>query len=339
MTRPLQICAIVSCLMFFEFSCVYAQNSKTGRYYYIGAVGNKPAQMDVTFDGNQISGHLYFVNGESPLKVDGSVLKNHIKIDTKGPRKISGNMKGKTSRDHTEINGEWAPLISKKNKKFHFIKVAEYLKSNIQQGTLISLSAIYPYFIFSNHTGQLINSKLQDSVLNRQRSFLKDGQQMNSNNPNISVGWKQKISYEITYFSPDLISIAGNIYLYTGGAHGITNPLTNNFYINNGRVRQLQLGDLFRPGSTYEEYLSRLCLNNLNKKGATWIKNGEVTHLAEPDLRHFTISPHGLTFYFPPYMVGPYSDGSFTVDISFDSLGDYLDAEGPLQDLLSIPHN
>ncbi len=296
--------------------------------------------MDVTFDGDQISGHLYFVNGSSPLKVDGSIGKNnHIKIVTKGPREMSGNMKGKTARDHVEINGEWDPLISNRDQKFHFIKVAEYLKSNIQQGTLISLSAIYPYFIFNNRTGHQINAKLQDSVLDRQRIFLKDGQQMNSNGSKTSVGWEQKITYEITYFSTDLISIAGNIYLYTGGAHGMTNPLTNNFYVNRGHVRQLQLGDLFRPGSTYEEYISRLCLSNLNKKGATWIKNGEVSHLAGPDLRHFTISPHGLTFYFPPYMVGPYSDGSFTVNIPFDSLKDYLDKDGPLQDLLSVPRD
>lgn len=245
-------------------------------------------------------------------------------------------MKGRTGRKRAEINGMWHSSNTNGQRSFHFVKVAEYLKSDIQQGLLISLSAIYPYFIFNNSTGRQLNARLQDSVLNRQRSFLMDGQAINNSSPKMLLGWEQKINYDITYFSSDLISIAGNIYLYTGGAHGMVNPLTDNFFINNGRVEELQLSSLFLPGSIYEEYLSRFCLRNLYRKGASWIKNGEVTHLAGPDLRHFSISPHGLTFYFPPYIVGPFSDGSFTVRIPFDSLRNYLNKNGPLQDLLSI---
>ena len=340
MTRPLQIYLTVSCLVVLGFARANGQNAKTGRYYYIGAVGNQPAQMDVTFDGHHLNGDLFYTNGGSPMKVSGSVQKNgHVEINVKGSERIHGKMHGTATRDHAEINGKWEPGNSNKDQLFHFIKVAEYLKSSIQQGTLISLTALYPYFIFKNQTGEMINSKLQDSVLDRQRNFLQDGQELNSGNPKGTAGWQQKINYQITYFSPDLISISGNIYIYTGGAHGMSNPLTNNFYITNGHVDLLRLGDLFKPDAAYEEYLSRICLKDLYKKGATWVKNGNVNHLAGPDLHHFTISPRGLTFYFPPYIVGPYSDGTFIVNIPFDSLQNYLNKNGPLQDLLSVPRD
>ena len=294
--------------------------------------------MDVTFDGSRVNGNLYYVNGSSPLKVSGIVLKNDsIVIKLKSSHQKADRMRGSTEKDRMQIDGKWEASHPIKIRNFHFIKVAEYLKSSIQQGTIISLSALYPYFIFNNRTGQQINSRLQDSVLDRQRDFLQDGQQMNGNNSSSSDNWEQKIAYKITYFSPDLISIAGNIYIYTGGAHGMTNPLTNNFYIGNGNVDQLRLDDLFRPETAYQEYLSRVCLKNLSQKGASWVRNGQVNHLAGPDLHHFSISPRGLTFYFPPYTVGPYSDGSFTVNIPFDSLQNYLNKNGPLQDLLSIP--
>lgn len=340
MTRPLQIYLTVSCLVVLGFASANGQSAKTGRYYYIGAVGNKPAQLDVTFNGHRLNGDLFYTNGSSPLKVTGSVQKNgHVDINVKGSEKIHGKMHGTTAKDHTEINGRWKPIHSGEDEIFHFIKVAEYLKSSIQQGTLISLTALYPYFIFKNHTGQMINSKLQDSVLDRQRNFLQDGQELNSNGSKGTAGWQQKINYQITYFSSDLISISGNIYIYTGGAHGMSNPLTNNFYISDGHVEQLRLGDLFKPDVAYEEYLSRLCLKTLYQKGASWVRNGQVNHLAGPDLHHFTISPRGLTFYFPPYIVGPYSDGTFVVKIPFDSLQNYLNRNGPLQDLLSVPRD
>ncbi len=339
MTQPIPIYLIGIYLFSALAAPGYGQDDQTERFYYIGAMGNRVAQVDITFDENHIKGTLYYISGGKPVILRGLIRGTHLDASLKtGDHRVIGRMKGTVTKGHTEINGHWKPVKSNTDHLFHFIKVADYMKSSILQSSFITLTALYPYFVAHNRVIRQINAQVQDSVLDRQHRFLQEGQSI-YNNTTPKRGWIQNIRYEITYFSSNLISLGGKIGMYTGGAHGMTNPLTHNFFIHQGQVDQLQLDDLFEPGTAYEECLSRLCLRNLYHKGATWIRNGEVSHLALPDLRHFTVSPRGITFYFPPYMVGPYSDGSFTVTIPFDSLNGYLDQNGPLKGLLSIPHS
>lgn len=143
----------------------------------------------------------------------------------------------------------------------------------------------------------------------------------------------------------DAIVIAADGSLYTGGAHGI--PLIARFTYLPAEQRLLQPSDLVKDEGwkAVSDYVrSQLSDAIKTRLEEDEIPSGERPEILEsanamieegtlPDAANFAqFEPipsadgkwFGLRFVFPPYQVGPYSDGTQTVDVPVEVLRPYL---------------
>ncbi len=164
------------------------------------------------------------------------------------------------------------------------------------------------------------------------------------------AGTPYDLSLNFTDVSPrqDVIVIAADGSLYTGGAHGI--PLVARFNYLPGEQRLLQSSDLVPDEAGWKavsDYVRKQLADAVGKRlveddvpeadraaivknAASMIEEGTVPEAA--NFAQFEPIPSadgkwfGLRFVFPPYQVGPYSDGTQTVDVPASVLMPYVAA-------------
>lgn len=146
-------------------------------------------------------------------------------------------------------------------------------------------------------------------------------------------------SFGIAYASENILSISLTIFIYSSGAaHGNFIFETLNFDTRDTLIK-IRLDDLFKVDCNYLERISELTIQQLCREH--WEKTGEdaddntiecFRNGASPNaanFENFLITDKGLTFLFPPYQVGPYAMGSWTVEIPYFELRDLLRSNGP----------
>ncbi|SIR01682.1 DUF3298 and DUF4163 domain-containing protein [Solilutibacter tolerans] len=157
------------------------------------------------------------------------------------------------------------------------------------------------------------------------------------------------LSLNFTDISPrqDVIVIAADGSLYTGGAHGI--PLIARFTYLPSEQRLLQSSDLVPSEAGWKaisDYVREQLADAVGKRlveddvpeadRVAMIKNASrmIEEGTAPDAANFAqFEPipsadgkwFGLRFVFPPYQVGPYSDGTQTVDVPTSVLMPHLE--------------
>ena len=144
---------------------------------------------------------------------------------------------------------------------------------------------------------------------------------------NVSSRWKSELftTYALWTYSARMVSIKLEIYQFTGGAHGMTEIVTATFDLENSQ--ELQLKDIFDPGSRFLEIISEIAQQQLREKlgpqaDGEWIKEGTA---AQPqNFQHFVLTPREIIFYFEQYSVAPYSAGIQEVAIPLEDLEYYL---------------
>ncbi len=134
----------------------------------------------------------------------------------------------------------------------------------------------------------------------------------------------------------NLLSPAGNIFslkfdiqtYYTGAAHPGDISQTANYDLQAGK--NLQLADLFIPGSDYLGALSNYCIAQLKTRDIDF-QSFELG--ATPTLqnyRNWNITANGLMITFDEYQVAPYAAGPQTVVIPYSVLAPIVQPNGPL---------
>lgn len=162
------------------------------------------------------------------------------------------------------------------------------------------------------------------------------------------TGTPYDLSLNFTDISPrdDVIVIAADGSLYTGGAHGI--PLIARFTYLPGEQRLLQPSDLVPSEAGWKaisDYVREQLADAVGKRlveddvpesdRADIVKSASrmIEEGTAPDAGNFAqFEPipsadgkwFGLRFVFPPYQVGPYSDGTQTVDVPASVLMPHL---------------
>lgn len=138
--------------------------------------------------------------------------------------------------------------------------------------------------------------------------------------------WTSEESAIVRYFSPDLISVRGQHYEYTGGAHGNGGDFPVNYWWRNARASEVTLADLFAPKKNWKSIVGGHIRRELKKNGASWPPKNDEDAVVE----QFTFSPVGVEFHFAPYAVGSYAEGSYHVLVPFTVLRPVLRTDGPL---------
>ncbi len=318
-----------------------AEDSSEARYYYVGTIGDDlPVQMDLVVDSESITGSYFYEKSGIPISLSGepdysSSTFTITEQDEKGV--VTGEFKWKLGSEEAPfgktIEGEWIKANGITTLPFKLTKVSDFLSSELMQGASIEASYSVPYFLTDAEAYRHISSEIQKEADEKESEFLKQAREFFSTGTSVS-GWQQSYSYTIDYYSQDLISLSGEVFSYTGGAHGNTYFVSLNYWIREGKAVKLGLADLFMPNSGYVKVLSNYCVNDLRKKGAAWIVNGEITAFQEKDLSVFALSPDGITFAFAPYAVGSYAEGPYFVVIPYSELESVLNKTGPLKRFL-----
>lgn len=115
---------------------------------------------------------------------------------------------------------------------------------------------------------------------------------------------------------------------YTGGAHGIEVPVTFTFDRTTGE--QIELADLFVPGSNYLSRLSEIARAKLPTMMGDYTNPDFIADGTEPRIENFQtfyLEGDTLVFLFAPYQVAPYVVGTVTFPIELSQLNDILKSE------------
>lgn len=154
------------------------------------------------------------------------------------------------------------------------------------------------------------------------------------------------LNFVETLKRPDVVVVSADGSLYTGGAHGI--PLVARFTYLPASGRLLQASELVDNEGGWKaisDYARRALRKSLEERmGAEDIEAGqrdaavksamgmidEGTRPVAENFSQFEPIPsangkwYGLRFVFPPYQVGPYSDGTQTVEVPASVLLPYV---------------
>ena len=132
---------------------------------------------------------------------------------------------------------------------------------------------------------------------------------------------------------PGLASGYVDTYSYMAGAHGMTSYDAINVGRVGGKVCELRLADLFRPGQDAVGQCSRAIVAVLRagKEDAmpSNVANGEWKGLDKDQAKHFVVGPKGVLFLFGHYELASYAEGVYVVLVPYAKLPG-LDRKGVL---------
>ncbi len=151
--------------------------------------------------------------------------------------------------------------------------------------------------------------------------------------PDYDHPWNLEILSDIIYEDTSFVSIATNIFSYTGGAHPNNSQIYASYDVQNGH--RIRLKDLFKLGS--EEELNRAAEIEFRmlKRIPPHIKLEEEGYRFENDRfelnENFAILNKSLIFYYNPYEIGAYALGPSELQLNFSDYahlikqGSYID--------------
>lgn len=160
--------------------------------------------------------------------------------------------------------------------------------------------------------------------------------------------YELSLGFEQTVATPELIAVSADGSLYTGGAHGM--PLVERFVWLVGEDRRLTADELIPRAASRQSiasYAEAVLLDKLQTRlqaerleddlrremldsARSMISEG--TEPISGNFRQFqpVVDAQGrisaIRFVFPPYQVGPYSDGVQTVDVPVSVILPHVDA-------------
>lgn len=145
--------------------------------------------------------------------------------------------------------------------------------------------------------------------------------------------------FGIAYITENMLSLTcDSAHYFAGAAHGNSSSETFNFSLADG-LKKLNLLDFFSDPEEALKMISKVCIDKLSREywerlerkpdeeQLKWFASG-----AGPvweNFHAFNVNADCLTFLFPPYQVSAYVFGSWSVDVPFYDLIDYLRPNGP----------
>jgi len=297
--------------------------------YFRGFIGEEPWQLELSIDGNAVRGRLTHDHLPLLLEAGGSFDEQDSSIVARfglAGGELSGTLLGEPN---TAGTFEGTYLASDTISPFRFEPVARYVDYSYSQGN-IQATSTYP--LFTSPRLADLNVFVQPDLMAEQIQFVESAQQADLEGL-IRNEWWFDSRATVEYASPTLLSVLVTVSDYTGGAHPNRRYWSYNLSLLGTKHRPFHLADLFRAGSDWFHRLERLVLEDLAEQQADWIRDGSVTELARSDLEVFLLTPAGLQFILPPYVVGPWVAGTFTVTVPLSDVSDLLDPGGPVRHL------
>jgi len=131
----------------------------------------------------------------------------------------------------------------------------------------------------------------------------------------------------LVFQSAELLTLAGLVYSYTGGAHG--NYGTNYLSIDLLHNKKLSLDDVLSASGQKQlgRLLGKYFRKNNNLKDTDALSKGGLFEDEIKPNNNFFVTGKGLAFDYSPYEIGPYAMGEIIIFIPFTELSAYLQSD------------
>jgi len=311
------------------------------REWYTGVIGaNSHVLVElhipvIDWSGKQmVTGSYCDVTLGQPFQLVGStdgVEWNLQARDASG--RCTGNFTGQFDPNDGIISLTWSSSDGIQKLPVTLNRIAQESSLCFTQGPNVTISYRRPQFLSDCQLAKLVENQLREDSAKDFASESKYPADSWPKPPDYPDLYRDEddVNIEIAYFSDSLISLRVHTYYDGGGAHGSEFLESRNFVLREGKLHELKLRDLFRPGGDYLSRLSNDCLRALREKQASFVLDGTVKTLGAKDLRAFVLGPRGITFMFSPYMVASFSEGVFEVTIPWKLIADIV-AKSPAVD-------
>lgn len=125
------------------------------------------------------------------------------------------------------------------------------------------------------------------------------------------------LNYTVTFNHDGLLSLYGDRYEYTGGAHGITKRGSDTWELKKGAV--LPLSNFFPQRPDYEEYIIAQIIKQANadmqENPYIYFENYQELIKKNFNKQNYYLTQKGIVIYYQQYEIAPYATGipEFTV--------------------------
>lgn len=173
--------------------------------------------------------------------------------------------------------------------------------------------------VISGLKDKAFEAKLNADLLKQAQTGLAEGQKAGKQDAAEAkkYGWEPRphaldISYEV-HQAGKLVSFSIQSYIYTGGAHGMTD-VTYYTIDNQAKAKTLKLADLFQSGYDYRSIINQLISQQIKAQTAA---DGYNPYSFESitDDQSFSFENGNLVIHFGQYEIAPYAVGmpAFTI--------------------------
>lgn len=224
-------------------------------------------------------------------------------------------------------------LVSSCNEDVNIV----FLEEHIETSEVAEISINFPKAEGNNVVSEAINSTInnyivgqttlsEDSITNLSitdavERFNTEFNNFKTSFPDSSQKWEALIDGEVTYRSAEVICIAINSYLDTGGAHGNTNVKFFNFNPQTGEL--YSNSELIEDSVKLSKLIEKKLHENLKSKSNEPTEDfffGEDFQLPES----IGYSEEGLIILYNPYEIASYSQGIIEFTIPYNEIDDFL---------------
>ena len=327
--------------------------------YFKGSIGTSlDLQMKLYRTGDQLSGSYFYQRIGSRINLRGKIeADGRFVLDEFDPAgKQTGVFKGLWTVDAQDglirLAGNWSkPPGEKGSDKMTAFSVQEEpiaLSGDVDLSAkqiketnkklMYEIAAQYPQFSGGNNPNfEKFNQAVRASVTKRVAEFKKDmeAEEGEELRPEGSMGSDLTIGYEIALAQDDVVSVRFDVgSYYQGAAHPNSYTDVINYDLKNGK--QLNLGDLFKPGSKYLQAIATYAIAELKKQSAAAgnsLPDDMIESGASPSAKNYQswkITRKGLGIHFDAYQVGPYAAGAHYVLVPYANLKELINPEGPI---------
>lgn len=298
-------------------------------FHLAGTLGEQHGvQMVLTVSNGTVRGSLWddAISERQPLA--GTVADSRATVRAGAAEDLdAGVFTGTLAQGGRQFNGTWTSVDGETTLPFRFTALAEY-RTLSATGPHRAQTATYPVFFARGTAWQRLNRLIADMATAAQRRFRAE---LPLTPPVEGVGFSQDVHIEVAYADATLASLLTTEAFDTGGAHPGLVYRSANYAITGATPRQLTLGDLFDPKTTYRAMLLELVVADINtqktERGAPPVPAGFSLSV----ITIYTLSPTALTFHFAPDVAGAYAEGSYAVIFPYGSIEEYLNPRGPLR--------
>jgi len=311
-----------------------AHAAKSG-YAYVGKIGTLPVQLNLRIDGQELSGAYYYESVGKTIELEGTLAKDRavtlyefaedpLRTNSPSEKRSGDRFSGKLSASGREFTGTWVSADGKRKSAFSLQAAATYTFIDRTWGDA-EFIGYYPVFLNASPELKKLEYQYRKNIIDSLNEFHNDVKEQPLEKGDFGT-YYWLVDYNLAYSSADLVSIQSYSFLCMGGATGLSALLTYNYRLQDGKLTNITLRSLFKPGTDYLTALKGYIHTDLERQEVDWNNNEEIR------LETYSILPSGLLFIiepnnpFPEYVLVPYA-----------AIRDLINPDGPVGRFMQAP--